>query len=280
MTGKWTLTAVLIVLVGCAWTAPIDNIATERLDAGLTRALTSFAAARALNAAISVAQGTEIAIEPGGVGVNLAPGQLLDPVNDLIEQFSLLMLAASVALGIEKILVAVGSHWLLSLALTTATVVWLWRQWHHNHIPGPLSRALVLLIMLRFAIPFVAVGTDLLFSRFMSDDYNTSESALTAATVQVDKISSKFQESSADDRGLLERMKEHASGFWSQASTNMDISGQYDRLKQEAERWTEHIIKLIVIYLMQTLVIPLLLLWILYVATRTLVTSQARNLRE
>ena len=44
-----------------------------QVDAGLKRALATYAAARALNAVISVAQGTEVALEPGGVGVVLAP---------------------------------------------------------------------------------------------------------------------------------------------------------------------------------------------------------------
>lgn len=47
-----------------------------------------------------MAQGTEVAVEPAGVGVIFTPGQILDPVNDLLEQFSNLMLAASVAFGI------------------------------------------------------------------------------------------------------------------------------------------------------------------------------------
>ncbi|MGC2166423.1 MAG: hypothetical protein WA632_10470 [Gallionella sp.] len=104
MSSKWLLAAQPIAIVACAWIAPVDALATERPDAGLTLALTSFAAARTLNAAISVAQGTKIAFEPGGVGVTLAPGPLLDPINDLIEQFSTLMLAACVAFGIQKML--------------------------------------------------------------------------------------------------------------------------------------------------------------------------------
>lgn len=71
----------MLALVACAWLAPLDGPATDQVDAGLRRALISFVTARALNAAISVAQGTEISVQPVGVGATFAPGQLLDPAN-------------------------------------------------------------------------------------------------------------------------------------------------------------------------------------------------------
>jgi hypothetical protein len=84
--------------------------------------------ARALNAVISVAQGTEVSLQPLGVGVTLAPGQLLDPVNDLVEKFSDLMLMASVAFGVQKVLISMGGYWLISLLLTFAAIGWLDRM--------------------------------------------------------------------------------------------------------------------------------------------------------
>ena len=54
-------------------------------------------------------------------------------------------------------------------------------------------------------------------------------------------------------------------GWWSQ---NGDVKLRFEHLKQAAEHATENIIKLIVIFLLQTLVIPLLLLWVLYGVTR------------
>ena len=115
MTGARRLVAMLVMaaLVACAWLAPLDAPATRQIDAGLKRALLTFAAARALNSVISVAQATEVSLQPLGVGVTLAPGQLLDPVNDLVELFSNLMLAASVSFGVQKILIGMAGYWLI-----------------------------------------------------------------------------------------------------------------------------------------------------------------------
>lgn len=74
--------------------------------------------ARGLNAVVSVAQGTELSIEPVGVGVTLAPGEILDPLNDLIEQVSTVLLIASASIGIQKIVVGIGDietfRWILA----------------------------------------------------------------------------------------------------------------------------------------------------------------------
>ena len=55
-----------------------DATAQQYVDRGLKRALVTFATARTINAALSVAQGTSRAIEPLGVGVELSVGQEIE----------------------------------------------------------------------------------------------------------------------------------------------------------------------------------------------------------
>ena len=66
----------------------------------------------------SVIQDTEIAFSPAGVGVTLAVGEILDPINDLIERFSFVMLVSTASLGIQKILLEVGIWFGFRLLLT------------------------------------------------------------------------------------------------------------------------------------------------------------------
>lgn len=121
---KFALLGFLIVIVAFSWLKPLDTTAERQVDEGFKRALTSFAVARVLNGVISVAQGTEISIAPGGFGANLTAGQILDPVNDLVEQFSELMLIASVAFGIMKVLLNIGSFWVFSAILSGVAMAW------------------------------------------------------------------------------------------------------------------------------------------------------------
>ena len=92
---KLLRTVLSIVVAGAAIGGIVDDASEQYAQQSLNRALVTFTAARALNGVISVAQGTEVAVEPGGVGVIMTPGQVLDPINDLIERFSSVMLVAA-----------------------------------------------------------------------------------------------------------------------------------------------------------------------------------------
>jgi hypothetical protein len=253
----------LAIIVAAAWFAPIDTPANTRVDAGLKRALISFAGARALDALISVAQGTEVAVQPAGVGVVLSPGQILDPVNDLVEQFADLMLAASVAFATQKILLGIGAHWSVSLALTASALAWaLWRE-RTGNVPGGLSRLLTVLLMARFALPLAVIGSDTLFERFMAADYRVSQQTIDAASGQLDAHAAPSVGASS---GWLERFKD-----W--AAQPGEIKARYTELRNAAEQLIERIVKLIVVFVLQTIVLPTLLLWTLWGVLRRLLEA-------
>ena len=259
--------AVAAVVLG-AWLAPIDAPASDRVDAGLKRALASFATARALNAVISVAQGTEVSAQPLGVGVNLAPGQALDPVNDVVEQFANLMLAASVSFGVQKMLIGVGGYWLVSLLLTVAIVARAWVYLGKLQPPAWLGSVLVVLLLVRFAVPLTTLGSDWLFQQFLADDYRASQRVIDTASGQTAKLDPSIGMTAAD-RSLLDRMKD-----W--LSQNADVKARFEELQQAAGQAIEHMITLIVIFLLQTLVIPTLILWGLYHLARGATTWSPR----
>ncbi|MBK8321794.1 MAG: hypothetical protein IPL06_03475 [Betaproteobacteria bacterium] len=161
----------LSVALGCAWLNPLENAAIGHVDAGMKRALASFATARTLGALLSVAQGTDIAIEPAGVGVKFAPGQALRPVNEVVSQFADLMLAASVAFGVMRVSIAIASHWVFSACLTGVGLTWAWYRWRGSSGPGWLSRLVLAMLLVRFAIPLATIGTEAVFQGFLSAEY-------------------------------------------------------------------------------------------------------------
>lgn len=257
---KSLLPLLLVVLVACSWTNPLDSTATEKIDAGLKRALVSFATARALNAVISVIQGTDVAVEPAGVGVNFAPGEALDPINDLIENFSNLMLAATISFGIQRVLITIGGHWLLSFALTAATLLWCAFYLRRAIIPSWITKCLVVTVALRFAIPTVTVGTDFLFQNFLAEEYSASQSLIEANTNDAKKAIP--QAPLSENGGFWEKMK-------NMSLQDINPAGKIDRLLQAAEKWPEQIIRLMVVFLLETLIIPVTLLWLLLALAKT-----------
>ena len=71
---RWFLTGVLAGLIVLGSTQHLDEHASPHIDKAFEQALVTFAVVRAINAVISVIQGTELAIEPAGIGRYSHPG--------------------------------------------------------------------------------------------------------------------------------------------------------------------------------------------------------------
>lgn len=258
----------LIVLVLSSWFQFLDAPASKVVNEGFKRALVSFGTARALNAAISAVQGTEVAVQPMGVGITFTPGQLLDPVNDLVENFSNLMMAACIAFGIQKFLISIGSNWLISCFLTVSAIGWGWFYLRQQQPFRWLSGLLVILLMIRFAIPVITIGTDFLFKKYLNAEYTANQQAISQASSQV-KVFKPSTAVKVEDKGWWAKAKDSAQVIVSKSKDAFNFEAHVQKLKQTTEIWTEHIINLIVIFLLQTLVIPILLIWVLYSIIRS-----------
>lgn len=264
---KIIIVAALLTMTLCSWFSFFDAPATKLVDDGLQRALVSFGTARALNAVISVGQGTEVAAQPFGVGVTLTPGQLLDPVNDLVENFSSLMMAACIALGVQKMLISIGGHWIVSLFLTVSVLGWAWLYFRQQQPVAWLSRTLVILLMIRFAIPLVTIGTDVLSNKYLNAEYKINQQAMNMAPDQINEFKSPAPKLSKE-KSLWEQLKDSADSALSKTKEAVDVKAHINKLQKTAEQWTKHIINLIVIFLLQTLIIPVILIWALYTIIR------------
>ena len=247
--GRVSAILLAALVIACAWLPPVQALADAQIDAGLKRALVAFATARTLNAAISVVQGTEVGVQVG-VGMTLTLGQALDPINDLVEQFSSLMLMASVAFGIQKALLAIGGHWLVSAAVSAVAAGWLALRLRGGAPPW-LSRLLLVLIVVRLGIPAVAIGGDLLFERFLQQKYAEAQQSIEVVTAQVGE---RAPVAEAQSPGFLERLALQPSAW----------KKRIDELLDATDRMADHIVRLMVVFVLQTLLLPLLLLWALY----------------
>jgi hypothetical protein len=243
--------ALVVLLAVASWFKPLDAAAVGHVDQGMKAAFVSFATARAINGAISLVQSMQV-----GVGASVNPGELLDPVNDLVEQFSNLMLAATVAFGVQKVLLAMGVHAALPVLLTCVAGVWLALTLSSRPVPRWLGQVVVVLLIVRFAVPVATVGTDLLARAFLAPTY---EAAQTSLGQLVGAPSADGQRAAGAD--TKESWSEWARR-WSSKAT--DVSAQVERFGAAAGRIAEHVTDLIVVFLLQTLVFPVALLWIVY----------------
>jgi len=257
-----TVSAVaLLVVMYAGW---LDNSAKNYTEQGLKRVLVTYAVARGLNGLISVAQGTEVSVEPVGIGMTFTPGQILDPVNDLVEQFSWLVLASGVSLGIQRLLIvmtsSLGFTILVSVMLIMAMAAFWWQK-----IPRGASRVLtrmaVILLVLRLVIPVIALLNQAVYWYFLQHQYETSQAVLEQSgfDLQQQPPVSNVQVTPQGE-AIMDRLKR----AYRSASDAVDIDARLDRIKQTASDMSERILDLMVVFIVQSLLFPLIFMWLAY----------------
>ena len=261
---KVLFTLLFLSLAFFSFSKTFDNYGELYTDEGFERSLVSFAIAKGLNGAISIVQGTEIALEPAGVGVILTPGQILDPANDLIERFSWIMLICTISLGIQSILLKIFSSLYFSMVVTASLFLMVLFVWNKYEAPIQLKNILyritAFLIILRFFIPVMAVTSEGMYTAFLEPIYVES-------TKQLEYSDKTITELSKESTAVHNESQELS---WYEALTQninstidtFDVDKRVEELKLEVESLTNHIIDLIVIFTMQTILFPLLFLWL------------------
>jgi len=272
---KWLMSAIIIILLGLGFTNTIDNIAESKLETSFTNALTTFAVVRGINAVISVVQGTEIALEPGGLGVILTPGEILDPANDLIERFSWIVLAASTSLGAQIILLKVGTTDLANVLVMLSVIILLISLWSsflaNSRWRNILIKSSILVIFLRFLIPVVILTNEVVYNSILSPTYVNSQEVLESVESDVQELQERDSSSVSDksEEGILSTI----SRFYERTTNSMNISARYKEYNEKIAGASKHIINLIAVFIFQTIVFPLIFFWIAIRLFRMLINS-------
>lgn len=263
-TRKWFLTLGLLLAGVLSVTPFIDQRAAADYEQLFQRAFITFALARTINGVISVVQGTEVALQPAGVGVTLTPGEILDPVNDLIERFSWIMMGATVSLGIQNVLLDVSAWWFIQ-ALVTVLAIWLvLRLWYPGQGPKTLSillkRVFLLMLFIRFAVPVMLIANDLLYQQFLEQRYQQSTEIITRAGNELEQMS---VDASVDKGEVADiSMFDSITSAWSTTVDSMDFSGKLERMQERAAEVIENMIELSVVFILQTGLLPIAFLWV------------------
>ena len=245
-------------------TFSFDSYGEQYTKEGLTRSTAAFVIAKGLNGAISVVQGTEVAMEPAGIGLILTPGQILDPVNDLVERFSWVMLVCTTSIGIQTILLAIFSSSSFSISVAVLLLLMVLFIWNYKgssiNLKNILYRMTAFIIILRFFIPLMAITSDGLYKTFLEQKYIISRDHLEQSEMVISSLSKENQQIS--NEAIEDSWYEKLSNSISDAIDSIDVNKRVEELEKEAEELTRHIIDLIVVFTMQTILFPLIFIWL------------------
>lgn len=262
-TTSLVVAAAVLVTIVLAFLPLTDDAGRAHVDEAFRRALVGYALARGLNGVISVAQGTEIAVQPAGVGVNFAPGEILDPINDLVERFSWIMMLATSSLGVQKVLLSMSAWQGLALALGAVGLLLVASRFaapHVGRLAPVLGRVFLFLLLLRFMMPAIAVANDWVYRTFLEADYVEATESLERARERIGDLNEEVATERREEtpEGLVDR----ARSLYRQALASVDVDARLEEYREASESISEGTIRLVVVFLMQTLVFPLVFLYV------------------
>lgn len=281
-TLQFLLSAFLLTVLVLNFTGTVDRQAKTPIDNAFNRALITYGVVRGINAVVSVIQGTEVSIEPAGIGVTLTPGEVFDPVNDLIEQFAWIVLVASTSLGAQKILVGIGNTQALQLVVGLTIGLALLLVWRRQLFSLAwrviLIRISILAICFRFLIPVLVLANEQVYRAFLDDQYQESFTELkqTEADVQAMQDSENVEVPTDGDDSILSQI----GRIYDRTAQSINVNARLAEYEARLGNASEHIIDLIVVFLLQTLVFPVLFLWLGLRLIRLLITSNFLLLRQ
>ena len=231
--------------------APLDERAQSALQHSLLLSSASFATARLIDRGIAFVSEAEV-----GVGVaSVKPGQLLKPLQDMAVRYSDLMVVAMTSIGLQLFLLEFGKLAALPLfggGILASATLWLlgpasWRRNCHY-----LLRSFVaLLLIIRIGIPTAAFAVAELSDWVLTPQREAAETALTLETAALQRTD---QAAITSEQGSLSWLKQMAS----------QANDLFAAMKHFSDNMVEKLIQLIVVYSLQTLLFPLLSLYLLW----------------
>ena len=197
-------------LPALGWLGLLDNYSSEQLNNSISSAGLIYGTARGINALVSMLQGTELDI----VFLTFSIGEVLDPINDLIERFSAIILIALGSLAVQKILLALVSHTMFNTLLTIlAAATGLSLLAGNQRLLAILLRSFLVIAFFRFSLGLVVTANAWVDANFLDKADRQRHIAMESfqnELREVDMLSKKQDDLEADIISLTVRLDQLA----------------------------------------------------------------------
>ncbi|MEN8232960.1 MAG: hypothetical protein ABFR35_09830 [Thermodesulfobacteriota bacterium] len=263
--GVGILLSILIFFSAGIQLPVLDSKADAYFRESITKAGISYATCRVINATVSIVQQSTLQLEPAGVGLSLAAGQILDPINDMIERLSDVLVMAITSLGVQELTYELSltlAPPIFAAILFTLSIL----LWFQNERIIKIQKAAMSILLIvgiaRFCLPISSIANEFLQDNFFDDKISKANNELTLGVADLEKLK---EVSFPEHDGVMKTIENSASllkqksiQFKNAIAVTVNNSGSI----------IENLLKLTFLYvgifLVQVIILPLLIFSILY----------------
>jgi len=249
----------------------LDPLTHDYFTRSIEKAGIAYATCRVVNASVSVVKESNLQLEPAGVGMSLAVGEVLGPIYDMVEKLSDILVLAIVSLGVQQLLYEVGVHLtpgILGVLLIISSIMMLSRNETFKRFNTLLLQLSFLVLILRLTMPLSSVASNFIYHQYFESPIATARENLELNTIKTDTM----------QKVSLPKVEGIFSTF---RTTTAFISEKTDAFKEifvntvkNAGNIIENLLRLSFLYmgvfLIQVIFLPILSFWIILKSIRIL----------
>ncbi|MGO2236222.1 hypothetical protein B6N13_10625 [Marinomonas sp. UCMA 3892] len=157
--------AILLAIV-FSWWGFLDTKASDYVSSSLVQALSAFGLAKLFNATVSVLQSIQISVFVSSVTI----GELLDPFNDMVEDFSGVMKVAVSSLIFQSILLKIIATVYFKAFVTLSGLIFGYLYWVKSHFIEVAYKVFVTAVGAKFLLVLVVLLSALVDASFLNEE--------------------------------------------------------------------------------------------------------------
>jgi hypothetical protein len=243
----------------------LDSRADAYFNEAITKAGVSYATCRVINATVSIIKESRLELEPAGVGLSLAVGQILDPINDMTERLSDVLVMAITSLGVQELTYELSltlAPPIFALFLFVMSIL----LWFQNDRIVRLQKATMGILLIvgiaRFCLPISSIANEFLHDNFFADQIADANNELAIGVADLDKLKDI---SLPEYDGFLEAIENSAS-FLKQKSIHFKdaIAVTVSNRGTIIENLLRLTFLYVGVFLIQVIILPLFIFWLLF----------------
>ncbi len=252
----------------------VDKKADSFFTESISKAGFAYVTCRGINGVISVIQNSDLNVEPAGIGVTLALGQVLDPLDDMTERLSDVLVTAIVSLGIQKlayeISIEVAPPVLSILLIILSLLIWVKNE-KIQSFQKTLVKIIFIVMIARLCLPISSIANDSLYKHFFEVQISDAKESLSLFADDTDELETV---SLTETGGFFEKVKNSIALV---SNKTIALKDALIKIKSNAESIIDNLVKLTTLYVgiffIQVLILPLLVFFLLVKITNSLFST-------
>jgi len=241
----------------------LDSTTDVYFREAISKAGITYATCRLINSSVSIIKDSNLNLEPAGVGITLAIGQALDPIDDMTERVSDVIVTAITSLGVQKLAyemsVSLAPSILSMFLLISSILIW-FKDQRLVTIQKNIIGFILLILIARFTLPISAITNNFLQGNFFEEKISNANKELALGSAELEKL---MDFSLPETDGVLGTIKNSAS-FVKRKS--LELKNSLVDTISDTGHIIENLLKLIFLYvgifLIQVIALPILVFWL------------------